>query len=81
MAKKKPTPDEDLFDLRLQRSAPDLWPMLDALYGHLPTFAAFRADLLAALEQGWTDRPAPLKRLDLPPDHGRLCLLHRPLCR
>ena len=68
MAKKKPTPDEDLFDLRLQRSAPDLWPMLDALYGHLPTYAAFRADLLAALEQGWTDRPAALKRLDLQRD-------------
>ena len=68
MSRKKPTPDEDLFALRLQRSAPDLWPMLEALYGHLPTYAVFRVDLLAALEHGWTDRPAPLKRLDLQRD-------------
>jgi amylosucrase len=68
MARKKPTFDEDLFALRLHRSAPDLWPMLEALYGHLPSYAGFQAELLAALEQGWKDRPAALKRLDLQRD-------------
>ena len=68
MAKPQPTFDEDIFALRLDRSAPDLWPMLAALYGHLPAYAAFQADLLAALQQGWSDRPAALKRLDLQRD-------------
>ena len=35
MAKAAIKPDDLIFQLRLARSAPDLWPMLQALYGHL----------------------------------------------
>ncbi len=41
MARPPSTPDDDLFDLRLARSAPDLWPMLEALYGGRPDYARF----------------------------------------
>ncbi|MDH3262658.1 MAG: alpha-amylase family glycosyl hydrolase, partial [Paracoccaceae bacterium] len=57
--------EEDLFALRLERSAPDLWPMLGALYGQREDYPAFREALLAALHAAWTARPADLKRLDL----------------
>lgn len=62
------TPDEVVFDMRRKRSAPDLWPMLEALYGAHPGFDAFRDDLEAALAAGWKARPADLKRLDLQRD-------------
>jgi amylosucrase len=68
MAKAPSTADDDLFDLRLARSAPDLWPMLDAIYGHREDYDDFRTALLKALRKGWTDRPADLKRLDLQRD-------------
>ena len=68
MAKAPSTSDDDLFDLRLARSAPDLWPMLDTLYGQRTEYAALRAKLLKALRKGWNDRPADLKRLDLKRD-------------
>jgi len=64
----KPTAADDLFDLRLARSAPDLWPMLDALYGQHSIYPDFRDTLLAALRKGWKARPADLKRLDLARD-------------
>ncbi len=57
--------DDAIFELRLARSAPDLWPMLQALYGHRADFADFQAALLQVLRTGWTDRPADLKHLDL----------------
>jgi amylosucrase len=85
-----PKPDDVLFDLRLARSAPDLWPMLDQLYGARPDYAAFRAALVKALRKAWAARPEDLKRLDLSAiwnptgssaRHGGLCLLHRPLQR
>ncbi|MDG3042217.1 amylosucrase [Roseicyclus marinus] len=60
--------DADIFDMRLQRSAEDLWPMLDRLYGQHPAYARFRADLEAAMRTAWDARPAPLKRLDLARD-------------
>ena len=60
--------DDDIFTLRLDRSAPDLWPMLEALYGHLPQYPAFKTALLKALRKGWKARPADLKRLDLQRD-------------
>jgi amylosucrase len=44
--------DDDVFDLRLQRSAPDLWPMLEAIYGGHPVWDSFRADLAATLRKG-----------------------------
>ncbi len=68
MARMTTVAEDDLFTLRLDRSAPDLWPMLDALYGHLPDYAAFRTALLKTLRKAWEDRPADLKRLDLKRD-------------
>jgi amylosucrase len=64
----QPPPADDIFDLRLARSAPDLWPMLEALYGARPDYAAFRDRLLAAMRKGWEARPADLRRLDLQRD-------------
>lgn len=65
MPRAKAAATDDIFDLRLARSAPDLWPMLEGLYGHRPDYAAFRDRLLAVLRQGWDARPADLRRLDL----------------
>lgn len=62
------TADDELFDLRLARSAPDLFPMLEALYGTHPDYPGFRDKLVKALRKGWADRPADLKRLDLQRD-------------
>jgi amylosucrase len=62
---KVPSADDEIFELRLARSAPDLFPMLEALYGARPDYPAFRGRLIKALRQGWTDRSADLKRLDL----------------
>lgn len=60
--------DIDIFDLRLARSAPDLWPMLDALYGHLPDYGPFREVLLRAMRKAWDNRAPDLRRLDLQRD-------------
>ena len=65
MAKASPSADDEIFELRLDRSAPDLWPMLEALYGNHPGYAEFERALLKALRQAWSERPADLKRLDL----------------
>lgn len=68
MARKASIKDDEIFTLRLNRSAPDLWPMLETLYGHLPGYEDFRARLLDALRTGWKARPADLRRLDLQRD-------------
>lgn len=68
MARARRAVDEDIFALRLGRSAPDLWPMLDALYSHRADYPAFRNALLTSLRQAWAARPAALKRLDLQRD-------------
>ncbi len=68
MAAKATGVSDEIFGLRLDRSAPDLWPMLDRLYGERPGYAAFREDLLAILRRGWEERPADLRRLDLQRD-------------
>jgi amylosucrase len=60
--------DDQLFDMRLARSAPDLFPMLEALYGARADFGAFRDKLVKVLRKGWADRPEDLKRLDLARD-------------
>jgi amylosucrase len=60
--------EDQLFDLRLARSAPDLFPMLEALYGARPDFPAFSDKLVKTLRKGWADRPEDLKRLDLQRD-------------
>ena len=65
MSPATPSADDEIFDLRLARSSPDLWPMLDTLYGHLPDYPAFQKTLSKALRKGWGARPADLKRLDL----------------
>lgn len=57
-----------IFDMRLARSAPDLWPMLEQLYGQRPDYDAFRAELEQVLREAWRTRPADLKRLDLQRD-------------
>ena len=61
-------PDDQIFALRMARSAPDLWPMLDQLYGQHPNYSKFCTDLKTALANGWKDRPADLKLLDLKRD-------------
>ena len=43
------TAGDELFDLRLARSAPDLCPMLEAIYGARPDDPAFRDRLVKAL--------------------------------
>ncbi len=68
MARKTAVADEAIFALRLRRSAPDLWPMLDQLYGHRPDYADFSDRLLATLRKGWADRPDDLRLLDLQRD-------------
>lgn len=68
MARAATLSDDDIFSLRLNRSAGDLWPMLEALYGHRPDYDDFRDRLLAALRKGWAARPDDLKRLDLQRD-------------
>ena len=45
-------PDEQIFSLRMARSAPDLWPMLEQLYGQHPSYSQFCTDLTAASESG-----------------------------
>jgi amylosucrase len=65
MAKTATLCDDDLFDLRLSRSAGDLWPMIEALYGAHPDHDLFREKLLTALRAGAKARPADLKRLDM----------------
>ncbi|MBU9697744.1 DUF3459 domain-containing protein [Rhodobacteraceae bacterium HSP-20] len=63
-----PSSDDDILALRLDRSAPDLWPMLDALYGEHPAYPAFRERLLDTMRKAWADRAPDLKRLDLKRD-------------
>lgn len=68
MARTPSVADDDIFDLRLARSAPDLWPMLEALYGQRAEYGAFRDALLKAMRKAWKDRAPDLKRLDLKRD-------------
>ncbi|OIQ80168.1 amylosucrase [mine drainage metagenome] len=68
MAKAARQTTDEIFDLRLNRSAPDLWPMLDTLYGQHPEYDSFRQALLKALRTSWDARPADLKHLDLKRD-------------
>ncbi len=68
MAKGAATPDDVVFDLRMARSAPDLWPMLAVLYGTHPGYDAFVTTLKADMAAAWAARPSDLKRLDLQRD-------------
>jgi len=68
MARTPSVADDDIFDLRLARSAPDLWPMLEALYGQRAEYAAFSEALLKAMRKASKDRAPDLKRLDLKRD-------------
>lgn len=60
--------DDTVFELRLNRSAEDLWGMTDRLYGQHPDYPKFRKALLKALKSAWDARPADLRRLDLQRD-------------
>lgn len=62
-----PSPNT-LFELRLDRSANDLWPMLDQLYGQRDDFGTFRDALLDTLRNAWKKRSRDLKLLDLKRD-------------
>ena len=68
MAKPTRHAEDEIFALRLARSAPDLWPMLAALFGQRPEYEAFKASLTEALREAWAARPADLKHLDLKRD-------------
>ena len=68
MAKPASIADDDIFTMRLERSAADLWPMLEAIYGQHAGYDDFRDRLLATLRKGWVDRPKDLKKLDLKRD-------------
>lgn len=57
--------DDGIFELRMERSAGDLWPMLAELYADHPGYDRFLADLDAALRRSWAARSPDLKRLDL----------------
>lgn len=57
-----------LFELRLERSAEDLWPMLETLYGARDDHDEFCKALLGTLRSGWRKRPRDLKLLDLKRD-------------
>jgi amylosucrase len=63
-----PTQASELFELRAQRSAADLWPMLSQIYGAHPDFAAMQAALQEEMARAAKARPADLKRLDLQRD-------------
>ncbi|MGB8814500.1 MAG: alpha-amylase family protein, partial [Paracoccaceae bacterium] len=65
MAKATRVADDEIFTLRLERSAPDLWPMLEALYGQRADYPIFREALLNTLRTAWNARPADLRSLDL----------------
>ncbi|WP_308914893.1 alpha-amylase family protein [Jannaschia sp. LMIT008] len=60
--------DDDLFAMRMDRSADDLWPWLERLYGDHPGFDAFVAELRSALADAWGARSGRLKRRDLERD-------------
>ena len=66
---RKPGATEDrLFELRLARSADDLWGMLEKLYGRRRDYPAVRRDLEAVLREAWAERSVELKWLDLERD-------------
>ena len=68
MARTASLSDDDIFTLRFDRGAPDLWPMLETLYGGHPDYETFRTNLQTALRKGWAARPVDLKRLDMQRD-------------
>jgi len=65
MARTPPAAADEIFELRLARSAGDLWGMTDRLYGDHPAYPKVKAALLKAMRKAWADRPADLRRLDL----------------
>ena len=58
----------DLYDLRMARSAPDLWPMLARIYGGHPDHDRMVTELRDEMARAARARPADLKRLDLQRD-------------
>jgi amylosucrase len=68
MARPPSAQEDEIFALRMQRSGPDLWPMLEALYAGHPLYEGFADRLIQVLRKGWAARPADLRRLDLKRD-------------
>ena len=60
--------NERMFELRWQRSLADLTVPLAKLYGSLPGYSGFLADLETLLKRRWGERPEELKDLDLQRD-------------
>ncbi|MEM9228649.1 MAG: amylosucrase [Pseudomonadota bacterium] len=60
--------DTQIFDLRLARSADDLWKPLERLYGAHPGWSAFGPKLNALLARAHDARPKSLRQLDLARD-------------
>ncbi len=58
----------ELFLLRLDRSADDLFSQFTRLYGQHPAYARVARELIDALAAGQKDRPAELRHLDLQRD-------------
>jgi amylosucrase len=59
---------DQIFEMRLERSSADLWPMLEKLYGGREDFDSFCDALRKSLREGWQQRPEDLKALDLKRD-------------
>ena len=57
-----------LFDLRLERSKDDLFPMFEALYGSHPGYESALRRLNDAMRAAWDARPEDLKWLDMKRD-------------
>ena len=62
------THDDQLFELRLERSRRDLFDMLEALYGRHPDYSNVRGRLETAMREAWRTRPTDLKWLDMKRD-------------
>ncbi len=85
-----PSSDDDIFALRLDRSARTSGRCWTALYGPAPRLPRLPRCAAEGHAKGMEGPRADLKRLDLKRDlepglvptarHGGLCLLHRPLC-
>ncbi len=60
--------DRDILQMRIERSAADLWQPLERLYGQHPDWTRFQGELTRALQTAWAARPPALKRLDLKRD-------------
>jgi amylosucrase len=64
----EPARDRDLFLLRLERYFQNLFDGLEPIYGRRPEFAELIVSLVERLAQAASERPAPLRLLDIERD-------------